>query len=213
MSDRPPVRHLVLVPAILTLAVTLLRLFGELQRWDPRFFNREAGGPGSLIGIVWLVPVFGAYFGIKLAQGGHGPAGKGRAIVTAVGSLLLFAAILASTFVLKLPGAAQLLVIAAASPVLAWLVYRGWPALGRTLIAYALAARIPVAIVMLIAIHAGWGTHYELGAPGTPEMGPWAKWFWIGLVPQMTFWVAFTVVVGAVFGSIAAALTRPRTAT
>ena len=102
--------------------------------------------------------------------------------------------------------------IAGSSPVVAWIVYRGWPALGRTLLAYALAARIPVALVMLMAIHASWGTHYELGAPDTPEMTPWVKWFWIGLVPQLTFWVAFTVVVGGLFGSITAALTRSREA-
>jgi hypothetical protein len=64
MTDRHedlPLRSLILVPAIITLAVTLLRLAGELLRWSPTFFNREAGGPGAIVGIVWLVPVFGIY--------------------------------------------------------------------------------------------------------------------------------------------------------
>ena len=48
------VGQLVLVPSLLTLAVTALRLYGELQGWSPSLFSREAGGGGSLIGIVWL---------------------------------------------------------------------------------------------------------------------------------------------------------------
>ena len=49
---------LILVPAVITLAVTLLRLVGELQGWSPALFNRgdKAWSPG-LVGIVWLVPV------------------------------------------------------------------------------------------------------------------------------------------------------------
>ena len=65
------------MPAVITLAVTLLRLVGELQGWSPLLFNREAGGGGALVGISWLVPVFGAWFGWKLA----GPARARRASV------------------------------------------------------------------------------------------------------------------------------------
>ena len=64
---------LILVPAVITLAVTLLRLVGELQGWSPALFSRAAGG-GRLVGISWLVPVFGAWFGWKLARAGSGPA-------------------------------------------------------------------------------------------------------------------------------------------
>ena len=67
----------------------------------------------------------------------------------------------------------------------AWVACGGWPALGRTVFAYALAARIPVAIVMLVALSAKWETHYELGPPGFPDLvNPWAKWILIGLVPS-----------------------------
>jgi len=34
---------LILVPAIITLAVTLLRLFGELSKWSATYFNPTAG--------------------------------------------------------------------------------------------------------------------------------------------------------------------------
>jgi hypothetical protein len=63
-------RSLILVPAVITLAVTLLRLVGELLRWNPTLFSREAGGAGAIVGIVWLVPVFGGYFAWKLVQAG-----------------------------------------------------------------------------------------------------------------------------------------------
>jgi hypothetical protein len=34
-------------------------------------------------------------------------------------------------------------------------------------------------------------------------MSPWAKWFFIGVVLQLGFWMAFTVAVGAPFGGAA----------
>ena len=79
VNDRVAVGRLVLVPALITLAVTVLRLVGELMRWDPRFFSREAGGAGAIVGIVWLVPVFGVYFARKLVSAGEGPGGAGEA--------------------------------------------------------------------------------------------------------------------------------------
>jgi hypothetical protein len=82
-----------------------------------------------------------------------------------------------------------------------WIAYRGWPELGKLELLYGLAARIPVAILMLIAMTANWGTHYELGPPGFPEMGLFPKWFLIGLMPQLSAWIAFTVIVGSLFGS------------
>jgi hypothetical protein len=88
--------------------------------------------------------------------------------------------------------------------------FRGWPALARTLFAYGLAARLPVVLIMLLAILGNWGTHYELGPPGFPEMAPRPKWFWIGLLPQMTFWMAFTVIIGGFVGGLAALATGRR---
>ena len=42
--------------------------------------------------------------------------------------------------------------------ILAW---RAWPALGRVLLAYGLLSRAVVALVMLLAMHGRWGTHYD----------------------------------------------------
>jgi hypothetical protein len=204
MKDRVPVSGLILVPALITLAVTALRLVGELARWNPAFFSRQAGGAWSIVGIVWLVPVFGVYFARKLVGAGEGPAGAGRALGF---GLLGLAFVPAAIFVgktLKLSFMAVLPILAVASLLGAFVASRGWPALGRVLGAYALAARIPVTLLMLVAMSANWGTHYELGPPGMPAMGLLARWILIGLLPQMTFWIAFTVVVGAIFGAVAA---------
>lgn len=63
---------------------------------------------------------------------------------------------------------------------------------------------------MLAAIFGRWGTHYDVAPPGFPEMGPLALWFTIGFLPQLTIWMAYTVVVGALFGIVAAAIAARR---
>jgi hypothetical protein len=196
-------KSLILMPAVVTLAVTLLRLVGELQGWSPRLFSREAGGGAAIVGIVWLVPIFGIYFALKLARS-LPPASTGKAVGhSLLGFGLVVVAMFASAVLFKGNQNAQFLVGLAALIAGAVVAHRAWPALGRTLLAYGLAARVPVAIVMLIAIYANWGTHYDVAPPTLPAMGPFAKWFLIGLVPQILGWVPFTMVVGAVFGTVA----------
>lgn len=73
--------HLILVPALISLGVTILRLVGELKNWSPLLFNPEAGGGGALVGIAWLVPIFGIYFGLKLAKLNPDAPGGGRMMV------------------------------------------------------------------------------------------------------------------------------------
>jgi hypothetical protein len=202
-SEAQTTKSLVLVPAVITLAVTLLRLVGERQGWAPLFFSRAPGGAGAIVGIVWLVPVFGVYFARKLAAGEGAPS-AGRVI----GHALLAIAFLAvcgfiAAGVLKLPPNALFGVLLFAAVIAAVITYRAWPVLGRKLLAYGLAARLPVVIVMLVAILGDWGTHYDLPPPGFPVMAPIAKWFLIGLLPQMLLWVPFTIFVGALFGGFA----------
>jgi len=197
-----PLKSLILWPALITLAVTLLRLVGELQMWSPRLFSREAGGAGALVGIVWLVPIFGVYFAWKLAKAGLAP-GAGRVIGFSVLALGLAALTIFVTTKTIANQRAQFGVFLVASLVAAWIAYRGWPALGRTLLAYGLAARIPVALVMLVAIFANWGTHYDVVPPNFPEMAPLAKWLMIGLVPQLFMWIPFTIYAGMLCGGLA----------
>ena len=205
--------RLVLGPALITLAVTLLRLVGELQGWSPRLFSREAGGGGALVGISWLVPVFGAWFGWKLAASGERPGSAGRALCLTV---LALAALPASGFAaarlgVEATSVTALVVYAVVSVAALLLALLAWPALGRTLLAYGLAARIPVILVMLAAILGSWGTHYDAMPPGTPEMSGLQKWLVAGVLPQLTVWQWFTVVIGGLFGIAAAALARRRT--
>ena len=208
-------RKLILVPAVITLAVTLLRLVGELQGWSPLLFNKQAGGGGALVGIAWLVPVFGAWFGWKLTRAGSGPGRIGRALGI---TLLALALVPAMGFVMEKAGIDQqslttLGIFVVASLVALGIGFTAWPALGRTLVGYGLAARVPVVIVMLVAMLGNWGTHYDVPpSPDFPAMGILAKWLWIGLLPQLTIWMAFTVVIGGLFGIGAAAIARRRPA-
>ena len=217
MSDDASVRpgNLILVPAVISLAVTLLRLVGELQGWSPRLFSKEAGGGGALVGISWLVLVFGAWFGWKLAKAGKGPGAIGRAIGL---TILAFAIVPALGFSANALGMSQQSLSTFAVYVVGAIVglvlgLRAWPALGRTLLAYAFAARVPVVLVMLAAILGNWGTHYDVAPPDLPAMAPLSKWLLIGVLPQMTIWIWFTVVVGSLFGILAAAVARRGRAT
>lgn len=195
-------RSLVTVPALVTLAVTLLRLAGELLGWSPTLFSRQAGGAGAVVGIIWLVPIFGGYFAWKLAQGGSAP----RALRVIGYALLAFAVVAGSVVlagaILKGNRGAQFVLILLASCVAAGVAHRGWPTLGRTLLAYGLAARVPVILVMLAAILGNWGTHYDVAPPNSPERAALAKWFLIGVLPQLFFWVPVTIFLGALSGGL-----------
>ena len=76
--------RLIFIPSVITLAVTLLRLIGELQHWSPVLFNPAPGGGGAIMGITWLVLIFGVYFALKLSVAGEGPARIGKAALFAV---------------------------------------------------------------------------------------------------------------------------------
>jgi hypothetical protein len=91
------------------------------------------------------------------------------------------------------------------------LAYWGWPALGRTLFAYGFAARLPVAAIMFLAVMGQWGTHYDyVGMPPEFQMGLLRGFFWLAFFPQLVFWVFFTVVLGALSGSLAAVVASAR---
>src|SRR5262249_59713952 len=61
-NSKVNILQLILVPSIITLAITILRLVGELQHWAPRFFDRTAGGGGAIVGINSLPFLFGGVF-------------------------------------------------------------------------------------------------------------------------------------------------------
>jgi len=210
-NGRINIARLILIPSVITLAVTILRLVGELKQWSPSLFNREAGGGGALVGISWLAIVFGIYFALKLSSAGARAASLWRTIGLAVLGIGILIASGVAGVALHLGFEGRLILGFAASVVAGAIQYYGWPALFKTLFAYALAARIPVAIIMWFAMAGNWGTHYDAVPPDFPSgVTLLSKYVWLGLLPQLTLWVAFTLIVGALFGGIATAIVHRR---
>ncbi len=214
MSDAKGVNipRLIAVPSVITLLVTVLRVMGELRHWPSPWVNTAAGGGGALLGISWLPIIFGPYFALRLAGSGESPSSYGRAIGYAIGGLVvfilggaLFAFGLNHQSRVSLAGALLMLVAAFVPPM-------GWRSLGRALLGYALLARIPVLIVMFFAMTgnggAGWGTHYDAVPPQLASLPVTTRYIMAGVIPQMTVWIGFTVIVGSIFGGIVASFAK-----
>lgn len=209
-SSRPDLRitRLILVPALITLAVTLLRLAGELVHWSGILFSRAEGGGAAIIGITWLPFIFGPYFAVKLWDQGLKPANRGKAIgfallgfvIAMVGAAVAFASVVhfGGRVIVGL-----LLIVGAAA-----LQFFPWRALAKTLIAYAYAARIPVAIVMFFAMSGHWGTHYDAVPPEFAQLALWPKYLYLALAPQLIMWIAYTITVGVLFGAVYVSIVR-----
>jgi hypothetical protein len=154
--------RLIFVPALITLAITLLRLVAEFLSLPSWLASKEAGGVGALIGITWLAPIFGIYFALKLAG--------------APGKL--------------------------------------WKNLLKAMFLYGLAARIPVILIMGLAIFGNWGTHYDAFPEDMANLSPAMKLLFGGVLTQLLFWVCiWTVGTGMLFGLLASKLRSHRTAT
>jgi magnesium-transporting ATPase (P-type) len=209
-ESRVPLKDLILVPSVITLGITLLRLVGELQGWSPALFGKAAGGGGSLIGISWLILVFGGWFGWRLTQLGQGAKRplKVSGIALMVGLVVGFAAF----GVGKVAGQNGFFAAFVLGSIAAVFVTRSlWPELWAALLAYAFAARVPVAVLMLFAILGNWGTHYDVPPPNFPDTySPLVKWLLIGVLPQMTIWIYLTVVGGLLAGGVAGAIARKK---
>ena len=210
-TTRLEIKRLILVPALLTLAVTAARLAGELGHGPRRFFNSEPGGPWAIVGIIWLAPIFGVYFALKLAARGQGPKSLGRAVGFAfLGVAVVFAlSFVGSVLRLQQHFWGRLLYFWTVVAVAAVVTMPGWRALFRTLVAYAYAARVPVATLMFFAIWKDWGTHYDAVPPDLPEgLSVLTKYLWLGFFPQLILWVGDTVITGMLFGSLAAVIAQ-----
>jgi hypothetical protein len=97
----PSRRSLVLIPAIITLAVTALRLGLELARSPAWLANSGLGGNGAVIGIAWLPFLFGPWFAMRLRP--HLPSTK--ALIKPLAKTLLVYGLLARlpVFLLTIP--------------------------------------------------------------------------------------------------------------
>ena len=207
--------RLVAAPAAISLAVTLLRLAGERAGLPESWFSTATQGivPSGttwLIGITWLAAPFGAWFAWRLARDGQRPASAGRALGISLGGAA-FALLCLLVWRPRLDFPAFLFFVwgvMAAAAAVQWLA---WPALARTAAVYGLLARIPVAVVMFLAMRGGWGTHYDYkGVELAQSLGLWPRFLYLALVPQLVFWVAFTVVLGVLSGAVTLLVLRPR---
>jgi hypothetical protein len=209
-SDSLSTKRLILVPAIISLAVTALRLVGELEHWSKTYFNTEVGGGGAIIGITWLAPLFGMYFAIRLAAR-EGPRSALRAIgFGLLGGVIMVGSVPAQRLVFPSPPSfqARLLYIWAMFALAGLVTLPGWPRLWKTLLAYAYAVRIPVVIIMFFAFRGAWGTHYDALPSDFTGTSLISKWLWLGFFPQLILWVGYTLASGMLFGGIAGAVAR-----
>jgi hypothetical protein len=212
MAERKSIWSLILIPAVITLAVTILRLVGELEHWPSPLFSDAAGGGLAIVGITWLPIFFGPWFALKLAGAGEQAPSAGKAIGFAfLGSAVfvgggVWASVTFEHLSYVVLVAFVMMLIAAFIPGI------GWPAFGRTLVAYAFAARIPVLVVMFMAMQGnggkGWGTHYDVVAPMFAQASFARKYVFEAFLPQMTLWIGWTVCVGALVGTIVDAIAR-----
>jgi hypothetical protein len=103
----------------------------------------------------------------------------------------------------------------------------GFRALAPRLLGYAVLVRLAVTLVMVVATTNRLGSHYDLsgltvvrvpltGALRHLEAGSWGQIAFLGAVPQLTFYVAYTVVMGLAGAALFAAATdawgKPRAA-
>jgi hypothetical protein len=216
-ANEPSVFSLILVPGLICLAVTMLRLVGELQHWSPKWFSIDTGGiaPSGmswLIGITWLAIPFGAYFGFRLEASGHGPENIRKAFICIGAGALILLAWTSRLIPLPNVGFPKMLVFVWLIMVVAASIqFAGWPQLFKVLLAYGLASRIPVAIIMFLAMRGDWGTHYDyvnMDERFQMPLGP--RYFWLAFFPQLVFWVGFTIVMGSLSGVVTAGIVRVR---
>ncbi|HEV2426078.1 MAG TPA: hypothetical protein VGZ29_14705 [Terriglobia bacterium] len=58
---------------------------------------------------------------------------------------------------------------------------------------------------MFFAYRNNLGTHYDAVPPDLPAgIGFWPKYLWLAFFAQLVFWVSTTIVIGMLFGTVAA---------
>jgi hypothetical protein len=205
--------RMALPPALVALAVTLLRLAGELRGWSEAWFSRAtsglvpAGAVSWLVGITWLALPFGAWFAWRLVRSGAARPPAAHGLFLAVLALLALYGGTRLVPLLRLGFPGFLLAIWTVGVLAAVVAWRAWPALGRPLLAYGVLSRAVVALVMLLAMHGRWGTHYDYAdMPRVLDLPFWTAYVMLAFIPQLVFWVAYTIVLGMLAGTLVAAL-------
>jgi hypothetical protein len=201
----PSIARLIAVPAVISIAVTVLRLVGELLHWPKPLVNSDVCGK-AILGVIWLVPIFGIYFAVSLFHAGDTPQRFGRPLLLAISGLALK---LAGTFVMEsramtyAPRLSMNFIVTVIGVVLSAIA---WPTLAKVLLAYGYLSRIPVAIVQYLAMRGRWGTHYDALDPGFPAIGFWPTFLRVSVVPNIFFMETYTEIVGTLVGIAAVAV-------
>lgn len=203
----------VLLAGVVTLAVTVLRLVGEVQGWNPALFSREPGGGGALVGIGWLPILVGVWFGRRLAQGGHVPTSTLRAVLAAlVGAAAMMGSIV---YVATNTPNEQLMdrmgLFMSCCPLFLLVAFFAWGRAALAGLLYGLLARVPVVVVQYVAIANNWGTHYEKVNPALGELDAAARGEAL-MMAQVLFWVPFTTLLVVFFAALGALTVRKRPA-
>jgi PilZ domain-containing protein len=199
--------RLVLVPTLFTLGVTLLSLAGELYGWPSPWFSKNSTVVGTMW---WLPPIFGCYFALKLWGDSDRIDRVDRAFALGLLGVLLNQAVTATIFPdSNISIYSKLVILWTVAVLSAYLQYLGWPALCKTLTAYGLGARIPIVVIKFFALRGHWGTHYDRPS-GIFTLGFWPEFFWFGFFEELICWVSFTVAIGSLAGSVAAAVAKRR---
>lgn len=180
-----------------SLALTAVRLAGELAGGPEWLFGRAAGGGGALVGIGWLIPIAGWWCGRRLAFAGEQP--RARATSTLFVRLLGVMTVLTAAKLLLPVTIGTFVFVAATLPLLAVGAYRAWPNLARALLLFAVVQRLPTLAITVVAVANDWGTHYERLAPGSPPMSDAVRTL-VLCVAQVCLWFPLTLVVGGFVG-------------
>jgi len=221
MADKTPsggssggVMPIISFAAVLAAIVSGVRLLGELEGWNHLFlgknlFSTDAGGGGSLLGVATLVPIFGFWFGRRLAGSGHGPSAIGTSLLLhllgiAVAGGVIWASLEGGFFAgWKDKG----LAFGIGTSVAGLFALMAWPRAWGANVFFGLLSRAPIALIQFVAIEKGWNTHYSKAHPDIPK-DPDSTLFALTLA-QATFWpLAFTTLVGGLFATIGAATVR-----
>lgn len=222
MQSPPRLLSLVLVPALLTLVLSVVRLLGEINGWSPALFGKpEAGGGGAVLGISWLMFVFGFWFGRRLQNGDVGPGSPGKALVLsliAIGVLAGGMQALQAAGLMWFPdeknpgeprGLPWMLALMLVSALVSVVAFRR---AAVALFVYALLARVPVVIITWIALgKPEWNTHYTKIPPFFTNIAEADRASFL-IMPQLAFWPGLTVVMGTAMASLGALLAARRKA-
>jgi hypothetical protein len=198
----------VLLAGLLTLGVTVLRLVGELQGWDPRFFSREPGGGAALVGIGWLMVFVGLWFGRRLAQAGHRPVSTVRAgLVPLLGVVAMMGCV---GYIVTQSPKEQVMdrmgMFMLFCPLFVLLAVWGWGRAALAGLCYGLLARVPVVVVQYVAIAGDWGTHYEKMDPSL-QLDAATRGHAL-MMAQLLFWAPLTSLVVTLFAALGALTVR-----